>query len=356
MAMSLPSFDYAGLSYIVREFDRRHGLLPGPDVQQSRAIVMHQLQRHFHSKGLPIEVIDIIFQNHLSSVSDLLMFYRGSPAIHNKSPLLLYNIHNLNSAAEHLLKQLNFQIPQREAFSHLMVRVLTHYFKRLPVDKKIVFIMSSQITVWENRSLTEKIQLLGRVHITSLSNALRVISWKVQFIIIKILEKNFLVISFALFGMALVLPLIVLVLSGFFGLSNTAFIQKLGLIWISAMIYTLAFFARCLAFSLLTAALGRAAQISWFSQSTRDKGAWIQALSLCCVKISFHSLLVFLSLSSKKNNESVDPCKDTLDAYEELTHLLSQSINEANLNLNQQAFVDAYLPELNQRWLQIANQ
>jgi len=87
MAMSIPSFDYAGLSYIVREFDRKHALLPSPEAQKRRAIVIHELQRHFLSNGLPIEIIHRIFHYHLKntrSVSEFILCYRGSPAINDK--------------------------------------------------------------------------------------------------------------------------------------------------------------------------------------------------------------------------------------------------------------------------------
>lgn len=66
--MSIPSFDYAGLSFIAWQFDQKHGLLPRPEIQKGRAVVIHQLQRHFQ-KTLPTEVINIIFQHHLNAIS-----------------------------------------------------------------------------------------------------------------------------------------------------------------------------------------------------------------------------------------------------------------------------------------------
>ncbi|HEX2580313.1 MAG TPA: hypothetical protein VHK67_07935 [Rhabdochlamydiaceae bacterium] len=358
VAMSLPSFDYSGLSFIVHQFDRHHGLLPSQKVQKGRAVVMHQLQRHFNDNGLPIEIINIIFQFHLNdtrSASDFLVFYRGSPATHNKSPLLLYQIHYLNSAAENLLKQLNHEVPQRDAYPCLMVRVLTHYFNTLSVDQKIAFIRSSQITVWENRSLTEKIQLLGRARMTSLGDSLKLLSWKAQFAIIKLLEKRFPSFLLLASGAAFLLPWVVIAFAPMLGLGKAAFIQKLSSIWNRAILYNTVFLAGCLALSLLTAALGRIARSSWLlSQSTRDKGAWIQDVSLCCVKIEFHSLLLLGPLLIGKGHNDTHSFKKARDACAELTQLLSQSINGANLNFNQDAFFKAYLPELNQRWLQIA--
>ncbi|HEX2580314.1 MAG TPA: hypothetical protein VHK67_07940 [Rhabdochlamydiaceae bacterium] len=358
-AMSLPSFDYSGLSFIALEFDRHHGRLTRQEDQKGRAVVMHQLQRHLlNTKSLPIEVIDIIFQYHLNdtrSASDLLVFYRGSPAIHAKSPLLLYHVHYLNTAAENLLKQLKLKVPLGDAFPHLMVHVLTHYFNTLSLDNKIAFIRSSQVTVWENRSLTEKIQLLGRARITSLSNALRLISWKVQFAIIKILENKIFEILFLVFVSCLALPWIVVFFGTLFGFSETAFIQQLSSIWRPVLLYTAALLVGCMCLSLITAVLGKAAQFSWFSQSIKNKGAWVQAVSLCCVRIEFNSLIFLLSFvkgkDSKFTNSSLE---DTMKACKKLSKLLSQSINEANLTFNQEAFVNAHRPELNQQWLQIA--
>lgn len=350
--MSLPSFDYAGLSFIAREFDRHHGRFPGPGTRKDHVIVILQLQRDFNEKGLPIEIINIIFQYHLNatgSVSNLLVFYRGSPAIHAKS--FLY--HYLNSAAEILLKQLKLEAPQGLDYPYLMVHVVTHYFNTLSVDKKIAFIRSSQITVWENRSLTEKIQLLGRARVTSLSDALRLISWKVQFALIKILEKNLLKMALVAFGSCLFLPWIVIAFCKLFGFGKAAFIPKLSLSVFIAIAYTAPILAGCLALSLITAALARVAQFSWFSQSTRDKGAWVQAVSWCYVKIQFHSLYFLLSILSGTHSE-INSIRKALDACQDLTQLLSQSINEANLILSQETFVDAHRPELNQRWLQIA--
>jgi hypothetical protein len=57
---------------------------------------------------------------------------------------------------------------------------------------------------------------------------------------------------------------------------------------------------------------------------------------------------------SGKSVNDINPLKKALDACQDLTQLLSQSINEANLILSQETFVDAHRPELNQRWLQIA--
>jgi|GEM_PF-1672543 len=356
MAMSIPSFDYAGLSYIVREFDRKHALLPSPEAQKRRAIVIHELQRHFLSNGLPIEIIHRIFHYHLKntrSVSEFILCYRGSPAINDKSPLPLS--YYRNDAAEKVLKRFKLEVT-KEAYPCLIVHVLTHYFDTLSINDKIAFIRVSQITVWENQTLKEKIQLLGRARMISLGDSLRLISWKVQYAIIRILENRLLSFSLLAFAVAFFLSFIVILISLLFSFGKTAFIQKLSVIWIRAATYTAAILAGSLVLSLITLALGWLARASYFSQSTKDKGAWVQAVSFCCVKIEFHSLRFLVNLFWGKPHNNVNSIKHANNACEELTQLLSQSINDANLSLSQETFVNAYRPDLNEQWLQIATQ
>ncbi|HEX4839105.1 MAG TPA: hypothetical protein VFU89_01540 [Rhabdochlamydiaceae bacterium] len=351
VAMSIPSFDYAGLSYIVREFDRKHALLPDPDVQKGRAVVMHDLQRHLLNNGLPLEIVHRIFHYHLKntkSVGEFILCYRGSPAI-SPLPLSYYR----NDAAEKVLRRLKLQ---GDAFPHLMAHVLTHYFNTLSVDNKIAFIRVSQITVWENQTLKEKIQLLGRARMTSIGDSLRLISWKVQYAVIRILENRLLVLLPLAFAAVFFLPPMVILISTWFRWGQTVFIEKLGAIWLRAVTYTAAILAGSLALSLITLVLGWLARTSYFSQSTKDKGAWVQAVSFCCVRIEFHLLRFLSAVFLGKGISDDNYIERARNACAELTQLLSQSINDANLSLSQETFVNAYRPDLNKQWLTIANQ
>ncbi len=361
--MAITSLNQLDVYRIVHDFDRDHFNTAKPlrKTQVDRVIVIIQFERMLVSIGIPLELIDDIMRRCLvnsSSVGALLMFYKNTPAIALLHPLpLSTEAHYINTASKSLLVRLK-QTPangELASYRKLMTWVFTHHFKKLTFDQKFELIRRSNITPWEQRSTSQKLELLGRMQARTFWGkakiSLQLFSWKVQFAAAWALENN--VIKWAMLSTVGALAFVGLSLgiARRSSYAKTAIYQVLNAGCIKAFEYFITAGFALLGVSLAFIGLGLALQISIFPQSLREKGAWLQSLSWNCQLIALSFLGVILISNSRAL--SISNYNNLVYASKELQKLLLQSINKANITTEQDAFANAHLPDLINHWLNL---
>lgn len=362
---------------IVHDFDQDYFNTDKPlrDDQVDRVIVIIQLEKMLVSFGLPLELIDNIMRRCLEdspSVGALLLYYKNTPPITLHPLPLSTEAHYINTASKSLLVQLT-QTPidgDLTSYRKLMTWVFKHHFKKLTLDQKLELIRKSNITPWEQRSTSQKLELLGRIQAPTFWGQaklnLQLLSWKVQFAAAWVLKTLFITCGWAvlaiLWAMLATLTLIGLaslslkIAENFSYVAGNATFQKLNNTYVNyeatiletmimtpvkAFIYP--FFClpviwdKCIAYFVTTGiifSLGFALQNSILPKSVQEKGARIELVGL---KFVYVAVCFF----------------NPLFGCLELQKLLMQSINEANITVEQRAFTNAHFPELINQWLQL---
>lgn len=360
---------------IVHDFDQDYfqTVKPLRDDQIDRIRVIIQFERMLASHRLPMELIDDIMRRCLQnspSVEAFLLYYKNTPAITLLHPLpLSTNTHYINTASKSLLVRFK-QKPsdgKLASYQQLMARVFNHHFKKLTIDQKLELIRRSNITPWEQRSTSQKLELLGRIQATTFWGQtklnLQLLSWKVQFVIASALEKR-------IISGFLVIPVLVSTLVLFFS-AALAFTTLFASVFLPSA-FTNAFatiFATCavvfirviiigikslVAFgvlSVLTSLIGIALQFPLFPKCIKDKGYWLLQLGWNCFLIAIcfpGQYLLYNSLAWKASFQLGQSLK-------ELDRLFLESINKANITTEKNAFINAHLPDLLNEWIQLVD-
>lgn len=186
--MAITSLNQLDVYKIVHDFDRDHFQIANPKDQLDRVFVIIQFGRKLQS-CLPVELINEIMRLYLEkspSVITLLMLY-NTPAIVMLHPLpLSSNTRYINTASQSLLVRLNQTSANGEhsSYQQLMKWVFTHHFEKLQPDQKIELIQKSCIMPQEQKSASQKPDLLGRILGPTLSSQvktkLQLLPWKVK--------------------------------------------------------------------------------------------------------------------------------------------------------------------------------
>jgi hypothetical protein len=322
-----------------------------PKDQVDRIFVIIQVERKLYSHHLPIiELIDEIMRLYLEnspSVVTLLMLY-NTPAIVVLHPLP-FGSHHINTASRSLLVQLNKTPADGKLASYLqlMTRIFKHHFKKLTPDEKLELMRRSHITPWEQRSTRQKLELLGKIQAPTLWGQaklkLQLLSWKVQFAISWALENNIIlravVDPFIATGFGLCVSIYATLFFSMRGIAVPAICTELFVKSITTLLYYYVFVL--LLPSLTITCLGLALRIPILPESLQKKGAWVQLVSWKCFLIAFPFPFI-------EKGDGFRKCQD-------LKNLLLQSINEANITAEKNAFVNAHLPDLLNEWMQLVN-
>ncbi len=358
MALSLTGpLNQLDIHRIVHDFDRDYFKTDKPlPVDRIIGIIQFQKKMCVH---FPIELVNEIMRHCLEdcpSVGALLMYYKNSRVIvlHPLPPS--DNIVYLNDASRSILVRLK-QTPtngELASYQQLMTTVFKYHFKKLTIDQKLELIRRSNITPWEQKSTSEKLELLGRIQAPTLWGQTKVrlqfLSWKVQFATAWALENNVIFFAVACTALVLVLSSFLLLIAGCFSsVASTAIYQTLNNARMKAFMYVIISAFGALGASLAMAGLGLVLQIPTLPNSIQEKGAWIQSVNWNSFLIAFHFILIIFQKSNETSHANL------LGATQELKRLLLQSINEANLTVEQTTFVNTQLPDLMNKWLQLTN-
>jgi hypothetical protein len=221
----------------------------------------------------------------------------------------------------------------------------------LTIDQKLELIRRS--APWEQKSTSQKLELLGRIQAPTLWGKAKIrlqfLSWKVQFAAAWALENNVIFFAVAGTGIALALSAFLLWIAGCSSfVASTAIYQTLKNAHTKAYLYVLISAFVILGASLAMAGVGLVLQIPILPNSIQEKGAWIQSVNWNCFLIALNLLLII----KKSDSENY---KGLYRATQELKRLLLQSINEANLTVEQTTFVNTQLPDLMNKWLELTS-
>src|SRR5579872_4830276 len=326
--MAITPLNQLDIYRIVHDFDKDHFNTAKPlrNNQVGRVIVIIQFERMMGSVGIPAEIIDDIMRRCLKdspSVGALLMYYKNTPAIVVLHPLpLSYDPHYINTASKSLLVQLKRTPTDGELASYrkLMARVFKHHFKKLTIDQKLELIRRSNITPWEQKSPSQKLEFLGRIQApTRWGQAklnLQFFSWKVQFAIASALKKR--IISGALVIPVLfsrlvlfysaVLAFTTLFAGVFLPSAFTTIFATIFATSIRVFIYTILIAVKSFAafgiFSLLTSLIGIALRIPIFPKFLQEKGAWM-------LRVSWNYFLIALRFPGQYLGEESSQLRDS---------------------------------------------
>ena len=361
--MTVAPLNQSDIYRIVRDFDRVHFKTPelSRDEQIDHVKTINRFERKLEDSHLPIDLVDMIMRRHLEespSVGALLMFYRNVPSLERDHPLpLARNVHHLNNASEFLLSHLNQQPSEGylASYRQLMTVVFKHHFSKLSLEQKFELIQRSSITPWEQRSTQQKLSLLGRIQAPTLLGQakvkLRMLTWKVQFAAVWALEKNLITktVSVILGGVGITALLLLL---GSFSSTIAASAVYLAFLSIAvkAYIYGLIALAAILGTCLVFGVIGFALRAPIFPTSIQEKGFWVQSVSFKCSLLAF-LLIIALLPKDTRNGRRDTSVQDLMIESQELQKLLLQSINQANITVDQESFANAQLSELVDKWL-----
>jgi hypothetical protein len=308
--------------------------------------------------SFPIDVVNDIMWRSLDnspSVGTLLLYYKNTFLINGPSLLpLSKNTDYINNAAKSLLVRLN-QTPANEelaSYQQLMTTVFTHHLTKLTLDQKIDLIRRSNITPWEQKSTSQKLELLGRIQAPTFWGKakvrLQLLSWRVQYAAAWTVENH--VIKVAMLATVLALCCGTL-LSGL--AKNYSYISRAtdealnNIVWEATKFLFIAFLATTGA-SLAMTSLGLALQIPIFPKSIKEKGAWIQSVSWNCFLIALDSFLPFSSMHDQESSDDISVLQGWIvNAYQKLPKLLLPSCIE------KETFFNAHLPDLMNQWLHL---
>lgn len=365
--MALPFrglFNQLDVYRIVREFDQDYFRIAKPlrDDQVDRIIVINQFERMLLSH-LPIALVDKIMRyvfEDSHSVRALLMYYKNSPATVLHPLPLSINHSFINIASQSLLLRLE-QTPikgELTSYQQLMTLVFTHYFQKLTTDQKLELLRKSHITPWEQKSESQKLELLGRIQApTTWGKAklnLQFLVWKVQYAAVRTLRSHVILGVIISIAFTLVCAQLLLMIAGCFpSVANTVMYKKLSNDNQKAGIFFMISGVAVMAASLASAGLGLTLQIPIFPKSVQEKGAWIQSVAWHCFLIVFHFLEMIVPKNSSLTKYNNNHSHNLAQASQDLQRLLLQSINEANITIEQKNFIDAHLPELITQWLHL---
>jgi hypothetical protein len=356
MALSLTGpLNQLDIYRIVHDFDRGHFKIKKPQRHDQMDLirVINQFERLLASFGIPLELIDNIMRRYLQnppSVGALLMCYKNTPAIILLHPLpLSTEPHYINTASKSLLVQLK-QTPtdgELASYRKLMTWIFKSHFKKLTLDQKLELIRRSNITPWEQRTTSQKLELLGRIQAPTFWGQaklnLQLLSWKVQFAAVWSIENN--VIAWVVGGSlgVLIFSTLLLRITQPYSFANTGIYQALRIVWAMAalyLIFVLVTLIATLVVSPFLTVLGLVLQIPILPKFLQDKGARIQSISWAYFCFIFR---LFFD-NRRRSNESV---------YKELQQLLLQSINKTNITIEQNTFANAHFPDLLDKWINL---
>ena len=331
------------------------------------AVAMGQFGQKLYStplitgSGLPIDVLDLIMRSHLNdcpSVATLLAIYKNTILPRYALPFAQSTLH-LNDASKDLLQRLG-QVPSignLAGYRQLMTLVFRDYFSKLTLDQKLELIRRSSI--WENKSGEQKVELFGRIqaptHWGQFKVLLQVQSWKIQLAVIRVLNKG-LIEKYYFNSITRGLRVISLIyMAAFMAAANSLVLRGVAakLVWKVMMTILYEYRVRVvvlvtsvfggIAIALTLLLMGSLLRISVFSVQLNEKGKWIQELGLTLLKIE---ALVYSEASEMQERMLKREIKN-------LEQTLMQSIDEAQITVDQARLTDAYLPELLEKWHQL---
>ncbi len=349
---------------IVSDFDQDYFRIAKPlrNDQVDRFIVINQFERMLFSH-LPIAVVDEIMKyvfEDSHSVTALLMYYKNSPATALHPLPLSLNHCYINMASQSLLVRLE-QTPikgELASYQQLMTVVFTHYFQKLTTNQKLELLRRSHITPWEQKSASQKLELLGRIQApTTWGKAklnLQFLVWKVQYAAARALKNQ--VILWVVGGAAgalLFAQLLLLIARLSSSVAGSTIYKTLNNAHTKAWVCFIILGFAALVTSLISAGVGLALQIPIFPRSVQEKGAWIKSVAWNCFLIALYFLQMVTPNNSSQTNHNNNSFEKLTNASEELQRLLLQSINEANITIEQINFIDAHLPDLIHQWLHL---
>jgi hypothetical protein len=365
---------------IITEFDQdKFGILqPKPSEFARKIIAIRDFEQLLFDYKFPVEIIDQLVRSYLDStpsVTALWMCYGGSPTVASKYDLLLPLSGNpvfLNAASKIVLIKLGQTLSKdnRDHFKELMTYVFTHHFKKLDTSHKLqLFQKSNVFTSWEQTSADQKLRLFGRVQVfcgwSHPQIKLQFLMWKVRFAVAYVIKKDILfwmvVGPIFLLGAMTFANLLFLFLLGIFGptLKN----EKIETVfsWIVAtlspkvmlgILSGLGISASCGAISLFFLALGALLNTRHFPKHIQKKGAWIQSMSWSGLEINLNCILILLDFLVPKGNKlpGSTSLRDLYRALDNLGDQLKETINEAQIPVEQATLLEAQLPDLLEKW------
>jgi hypothetical protein len=374
MSISLTQLNYHDVCRIIDDFDQEKFKTPKAKraTQIEQAFVYNRFERLLRwERNMPVNIIDMVMRRYLDaspSVGALLAYYRGSPALHERHPLPLGNEeYLLHKPSALLLKKLG-EVPQKgplASYKQLMTLVFKYHFQNLNLEQKLELITRSNITPWEQKTASEKLTLLGRVHTSTVGGQvafkLQLLSWKIQFAVARILQQELLTtlvkgVLFTVLGVWFLFGIVSLLLSVPRAKIFEPIFSTLLTKWIAFHCYGLIAMGAGMVLSLFTACFGLTLRIPFLPSSVQTKGKWIQSVGGSSFRMAFFFCLTIAgTLAGNRDNYNSNAWQNALEsclsASKDLQQLFLQSINEANVKIDQKRFIDAQLPDLIEKWL-----
>lgn len=380
--MAITPFNYQDLTRMIIDFDRDKFKTPisTPISYARQTIFIHQLERNLHIR-FPIEIVDQIVRScfeRAPSVQALWMCYVGSPRVtlKCKSVLPLFIPTFLNGASKILLLKLR-QKPSEEKhelgyFKQLMTCVFKHHFQKLKLSQKLLLLQRCHITItpWEQKSSDEKLKLFGRMQQLAGWSQPKIkfqfLLWKIRFAVARVLKADILfwslAVPFLILGTMYVTNMVLFSFQWinsktfknektetFFDVINTTLDKGIWKGVIGGMIVT----GSGIASSLFFVALGTALKLRYLPTHIQEKGAWIRSFSWNCFELNWNCFLILLTFlpSSSSREHMNEQCKaDIIKALNQLNQQLKESINEEKIPVEQEKFLEAQLPDLEEKW------
>lgn len=366
---------------IITEFDQDKFSIPPPKPSElaRKIIAISNFQHYLSDNHVPVELIDHLVRSYLDStpsVASLWMCYGGSPKVASKYDLLLPLSGNsvfLNAASKVLLFKLGQTLfkDNRDSFKELMTCVFTHHFKKLDGPQRLHLFQSSNInTSWEQKNADQKLQLLGKVQAfcgwSHPQIKLQFLMWKVRFAVAYIIKKDILfwmvvgpifVLGTMTFANILFLFLLSVLGSTFKNDKIEALLHwivtKAGPKIFLSILSGLGISASCGAISLFFLAFGALLNTRYFPTHIQQKGAWLRSISWTCLGINLNCIVILLDLLVPKENKQKQHLSDLYRDLDKLSDLLKETINEAQIPVEQATFLEAQLPDLLEKWQEL---